>query len=1749
MLAGDFAFVDAFGSTGSDVARSVATDAAGNVYIAGEFRNTVDFDPGAGATALTASGPAGSLDGFIAKYAPTGNLLWAQRVGGTGLDWVNDIAIDPSGNVWATGFYQGTVDFDAGPGVANQTAVGAAGGFLLKLNSSGDFQWVGSIDSLNGESLAALAIDGSGNVFVTGQFNGTGDFNPGVGTYNLTSQLNGGTSTFDAFLAKIDNSGNLIWAEAWGGNALSFNGDVASDVAVDPAGNAVVLGTFLGAADLDPGPAVLNVTAVGTDDAYVSKIDANGNLAWGRVFFGGTTFTHGVAVDAEGNVYSVGGLQSTTDFDPGAGVFNLAAASGGVDAFISKLDTNGNFQWAVKQGGNTVSTEAYAIAVDDNGDIYTTGQFNTTTDFDPSFNSFSLTSIGSTDIYVSRLDSAGRFLGARQMGGAGLDRGRAIALNIATDDIYVAGQFNGSADFDPGPGSVTKISAGSDDIFLSKLKQNEISGRVWNDLNSNGIQDAGEPGVANALVEVVNTINTAFGDGDDRVFGTALTDNAGNYRFTTPYAGNYYVRFLPPTGDGTGYQFTTLDAGGNDALDSDVVVNQGRTNLLIQSAGVSLQNVDAGMIAVGSDLELAFGLGDQGLQRGRSIATDTAGNVYVAGKASGVTMDLDPGPGVSEVVIRGMEDAFIAKYDAAGQLQWGRSFGGTGLDSIESLAVGADGNLYVAGYFSATATFGAAPGDTRTAVGGRDIFAAKLDIHGNTTWLRTVGGGLDDQAWGITLDAAGDVYITGQFSASCNFNPPSGPTLTASGGNSNPDVFVMKLTANNVFQWAVRAGGIGQDVAFDAKVANGIVYVTGRFQGTADFDPGPLTQNLIATNLDDIFLWRLNSSSGALIGVFGIGAAGSDSGTGLAISADGSVYLTGVFSGTVDFDPGPGFANLSSSNPKVFTVKYTAAGSLLWARSSQGLGSQTPGKIAVTPDGKSWTSGSFVGPIDFDPSDAVLSRTSNGGTDVFVWGLDNSGNLIKLFTAGSNPGNESGESLALSPTNLEVYVTGAFENSVDFDSGTGVFILGSLPTGAPNTSTTDAYVWVQSLNSAPSDIVLSGDTIAENSVNGTAIGTLSVLDPDVGDLHSLLLVDSAGGRFAISGTQLIVADGTLLNFELSATHNIVVRATDAGGRTLDRTLTIHLTNVNEAPFDLALAGNSAAENSVSGTLVGELSASDVDADDTQTYSLVNDAGGRFAIVGNQLVVANGSLLDYETATSHNVTVLVTDAGGLTQIQSFIIHVTNVNEAPFNLALAGNSVAENSVTGTTVGLLSANDPDAGDTQAYSLVDDAGGRFALAGNQLVVANGTLLDFETAASHDVTIVVTDAGGLTQMKTFTIQVTNLNEAPTVLLGADEAANEGASFSAAGVFADPDSPDAWSAVVDYGDGSGWQSLSLLADRTFQLSHAYADNGLYTVTVVVTDSGALLGSDALTVMVANVAPQNLAIGGASSGVRGQELAFAGAFTDPGTADTHEVSWDFGDGTTIGFSPSDSANILAPTHTYAASGDYTVTLTVRDDDGGFASTSMQIHVTAVALQADPCDPNAFALVVGGTSGNDTIQVQKTSSSGIQVILNGQSFGAFSGISRIIVYGQAGNDDVHVVGGVDVDAWLFGGEGNDRLQGGAGNDVLLGQGGDDQLYGGQGRDLLAGGAGADQILGNAGDDILLGGDLLLADLETALCDIMDEWTSDNSYADRVASLSASLLTEQNVLEDSAADQLSGASGDDWLFYDEDIDSAHA
>ena len=450
------------GSTGDDGANSVAFDRSGNVYITGPFSGTVDFDPGSGTDNHTSNG---NWDVFLSKIGVNGNYCWTRTWGGTGNDRGCSVAIDKWGNVYVVGPFQGTVDFDPGTGIDNHTSNAGMmnNPFISKFDSNGNFRWARTWGGTTGGEAYSCTVDSLGSIYAAGDFSeNTGvpvDFDPGTGVDD--HYCNG---FFDAWLVRYDSLGNYLWGRTWGG----IDYDDGPSVAVD-AGGVYDAGMFMSLnCDFDPGTGSDIHSSNGDIDAFVSKFDFNGNHLWTRTWGSvGPDDGGKVIADGSGHIYVAGYYADTVDFDPGPGTFPIIWAGGIADIYLSKLDTSGNFIWAKSMGGPG-EDKSFAVALDKNGNLYTSGYFTGTADFYPGNQTFNLNSLGGYDIYISKSDTSGNFIWAKQMGGSGDDK----ALLSAVDDngsLYTVGIFSGTADFDPDTGTYYFTSAGGTDMFISKI--------------------------------------------------------------------------------------------------------------------------------------------------------------------------------------------------------------------------------------------------------------------------------------------------------------------------------------------------------------------------------------------------------------------------------------------------------------------------------------------------------------------------------------------------------------------------------------------------------------------------------------------------------------------------------------------------------------------------------------------------------------------------------------------------------------------------------------------------------------------------------------------------------------------------------------------------------------------------------------------------------------------------------------------------------------------------------------------------------------------------------------------------------------------------------------------------------------------------------------------------------------------------------------------------------------------------------
>ncbi len=435
LLTADFDWAIGIGSSGDDGVYGVSTDASGNAYVAGWFSGTVDFAPGADSHTLTS---AGGTDSFAAKYSPGGALIWASRMGSSDnnyFDWASDIAVDGLGNVVVTGNFTGSAVF----GSTTLVSVGGQDAFVTKLDGvTGNIVWAKRLGGSLTDRSMAVAVNAAGDIYV------------------------GGSGAFS--LAKFDAIGTPVWV---------VGGPTPSSIAVDSSGNVYTTGqSGAGSVDFDPGDGTF-ILSSNSSFAFVQKLTSDGTFAWAKQFSvtsgKGGSGGNDIAVDIGGNVYVTGGFQGKVDFDPGTGSLMLTSASGSNDLFVSKLNSGGSLVWARMVGG-TGTDGGVGIAVDGGNQVYLTGQFSGTVDFNPGAGVYILPSVGSYDVGVLKLDAVGNFAWAVRIGGSDQFRGRDIAVD-PYGNVLVVGYYRGTADFNPGTGTYPLTSAGGNDSFILKLTQ------------------------------------------------------------------------------------------------------------------------------------------------------------------------------------------------------------------------------------------------------------------------------------------------------------------------------------------------------------------------------------------------------------------------------------------------------------------------------------------------------------------------------------------------------------------------------------------------------------------------------------------------------------------------------------------------------------------------------------------------------------------------------------------------------------------------------------------------------------------------------------------------------------------------------------------------------------------------------------------------------------------------------------------------------------------------------------------------------------------------------------------------------------------------------------------------------------------------------------------------------------------------------------------------------------------------------
>lgn len=908
------AFGDGTGE--DDYAYAITTNQKGEVYVAGTFEGFIDFDPDTSQYLMNAIY---GEDGYVAKYDTNGQFIWAIQIETRSSARINAIALDRSGNVLVSGYYTNRIDFDptADSSYAYSGTFNNANGFVAKYSPKGTLLWGLNIGGNSVDNVLTLSTDHDNNVIIGGGFSDTVDFDPGTGTNQLIAP-----SFQDAFVAKYDSTGQHLWAFSIGASTS----DYTQQVAIDDSSNIIVSGTFSNQADFDPSSNTVNLSPNGRNDAFLAKYTSQGQYVWAKTLGGiGNEYVYGMQLSPTGFIYLAGTFERTADFDPSSSTANLTS-SGRDDLFFAKYNRDGSYVWA-KGLGTSSDEDLNALALDGDANLYITGYFVNQLDFDPSSSTNSLTASGG-DIYVSKYDSSGNHEWAFQIGDQNFETGYAITTDNA-GHVWTAGYFVDQVDFDPGTGTANLNSPDNRNPngFIARYRQNNGQyNNAWTLQNRLGeddeIMDVAHDSKGN--VYALGYFNGSI-DVDPSANGAELTSNGGDDVFLVKYdsLGRYKWAISLGSASGDMAHSVACDAKDQvyisgtfiDSIDLDpsanshYVVSNGSSDIFLAKYS------DNGQFLWG------YGFGGRSLETAFGLSTDASLNVWVTGYFR-ASVDFDPGSGTTSFTARN-RDCFVSKFSRGGQFQFASFIGGNSNNYGYALVNGSDNCLYLTGEFRNTCDFDPSSSTANLSTSGTsDPFIAKYDSSGAYQWAIGLNGGGSDRSLAIDIDARENIYITGAFQSSNDFDPSTSTQSLTSGGGE--DIFVASYDSSGNYRWAHGFGSnssrFDRGNALDAH--NGVVYITGYFSDTVDFNPSTTADStLIATNPDNPFVLKLDTLGQFVDAAHLVVWRGY--GNGISVF-ENKAYVGGSFMVEGDFDPDPlAVATLTAKGEDdVFIARY-----------------------------------------------------------------------------------------------------------------------------------------------------------------------------------------------------------------------------------------------------------------------------------------------------------------------------------------------------------------------------------------------------------------------------------------------------------------------------------------------------------------------------------------------------------------------------------------------------------------------------------------------------------------------------------------------------------------------------------------------------------------------------------------------------------------------------------------------------------
>ncbi len=989
-----------FGADYGTQGNAIALDASGYVYTTGQFQGVSGTSYPFGSGSITGTG---RTEGFILKYDDMGNEIWArQTTGGTGINFINGLYTDASGNCYVTGQAGST-----GVTFGSTAPLTGAGMFAAKYNNSGTALWATSITSRPEAMGLSIDVDATGNAFIGGWMQGTETISTVSGPVTLTE-----IGWRDALVTKLDPSGVCQWVKQYGGpnttlTARDMQG-IARLIKVTNAGEIYIAGEF--GISLTLGSIVLNRSASAPrQTAFVAKLDNNGDPIWAKQALNDDyiSYCYGMAMNATGDIYLAGKHQGPMDF--GGQHFSGA----GLNGFVAKFDATGNCNWGTSVGSGYADGDPTftGITLDNSENVYVAGFVDRTVAFGcasatspSSYNAFTakLTNICPTSVSVcvgnsitiSSPVSGGTFSSSDTCAIIDGTTGVLIGHSAGTATVTYSAPYacqritNVTVYGTPTLTGITSLCTGATTTLTASS-----TGGAWS---------SGAPAIA--------TVGSASGVVTGIAYGTAsISYSLGGGCYSTHVL---TVNPFPPspiTGNlnlctGDVVTLSSTPAGGTwSSSNSAVATISGGGGVTVTGSGSSLImysiSTPCGVASTSAMLnvnqankwEWAYSAGATGqslmdfVGNSSPMATDASGNTYVTGRFTGTT---DFGSFTVSSGTSYQSAAFVAKYNSAGVCQWVKTLSGASPsfpynNAGRNIGVDASGNCYVAGYLSeaagATVAFGS---DVLTGNGANQFYLVKYDANGNEIWARqpTMGTSGSDGLQSLATDASGNCFLAGYTTYD---NITFGSTSTLSPGS-----FVAKYDASGNAIWATRLGAGYLTIPYAVTSdASGACYVTGNKEGTQVFaTTSPTTLSAIGDR--DVFVGKIDASgvfqwvrqfgfSGTSLSVYRRDAYGK------TIKADGSgnIFVAGDFYGglTVGSTTYTLPATIATG---VFITKLDGSGNPIWVKSNNGSGQMIFGNaMTLSATGDPVLTGVSVGPNNFGPA---TGPQMTGDNNVYV---------------------------------------------------------------------------------------------------------------------------------------------------------------------------------------------------------------------------------------------------------------------------------------------------------------------------------------------------------------------------------------------------------------------------------------------------------------------------------------------------------------------------------------------------------------------------------------------------------------------------------------------------------------------------------------------------------------------------------------------------------------------------------------------